>query len=76
MSDAAKHAALVRFATAEFGTLRGKAAGFLADYLAGAPGLATRYDDLLHAHGEKWLSNLDDVAHAHGLRTATMAFAD
>jgi len=72
----ARHAALTRFATAEWGTVRGEAAGFLADYLVGTPGLATRYDTLLAQHGEKWLRVLDEVAAAHNLRTATMAFAD
>ena len=72
----ARHAALTRFATAEWGTVRGEAAGFLADYLDGAPGLASRHDALLSRHGEKWLRVLDEVAAAHNLRTATMAFAD
>ena len=72
----ARHAALQRFAMAEYGTLRGESAGFLADYLVGAPGLATRHDQLLASHGERWLKVLDEVAAAHNLRTATMAFAD
>jgi hypothetical protein len=72
----ARHAALKRFAMAEYGTIRGQAAGFLADYVVGSPGLATRHDQMLAKHGEKWLTVLDEVAAAHNLRTATMAFAD
>jgi hypothetical protein len=70
----AKHKALVRFATAEFGTVRGEAAQFLADYLEGQAGLGARHDALLARHGERWLQVLDDVASAHSLRTATMHF--
>lgn len=70
----AKYKALVRFATAEFGTVRGEAAQFLADHLAGQAGLGARHDEMLARFGEKWLRTLDDVAAAHNLRTATMSW--
>lgn len=67
-----RYKALTRFATAEFGTLRGEAASFLADWMAGEPGLEPRYQQLLGEHGDRWLKVLGEVASAHGLRPATM----